>query len=580
MKVIYVGQDTRKRNSLLETEADVITLTGTNWDDFDYKTTFKSYSKIASGSVSLGETKILFPNILVSHVYLDELVELGWDGIFPIPDISYISTPAALSFYEQIDSRLSLETAISVARLLGDASYLSRIAEDDAALQLCKTTGFRMSLQREQGARKAFADGWKLFGKKDISIGNQSFRFMNAKGELQELNLTFSSTKPLPHEINVLIGPNGVGKSQVLHQIVDDWLQLDPSVESNIGFVTRPNFNQVVLVSYSPFEHFPVDTQDDKNRKDHDVYRYFGLRGRKRVLNDSRRGSENIIVSEEFPKANSAQSLVECLAFDQKYGAMSDWSRKLATMETVLKTAFDFDEAAVAVRDVADKEDFFQGKAFGRTARIIEINTVSTEGETREESYIPISSDLADDLKASELRKRIHDRSGVIFLKDGVPIHLSSGQQLFAYLVINILGAIRRNTLIIIDEPELFLHPTLEISFIKMLKEILRSYASKALLATHSLVTVREVPSESVHVFENTKDGIFVKHPPFETFGGDVQRISSYVFGDKSVSKPHETWVRQMILKYGSGREFIKALGKDINEELIVQINAMEIGKW
>jgi hypothetical protein len=209
LKVIYAGQDTKRRNSLLEKEEDVIILIGSNWDDFDYKTTFKSYSKIAGTSVGLGELQILFENIFTSHTYLDELVELGWDGVFPIPNVPYISTPAALSFYEQIDARLGIETAISVARLLGDASYLSRIDEDDAALRLCQMTGFRMSLQREQGARKAFADGWKLFGKKDISIGNQSFRFMSAKGELLELNLTFSSTKPLPHEINVMIGANG-----------------------------------------------------------------------------------------------------------------------------------------------------------------------------------------------------------------------------------------------------------------------------------------------------------------------------------------------------------------------------------
>jgi energy-coupling factor transporter ATP-binding protein EcfA2 len=335
-----------------------------------------------------------------------------------------------------------------------------------------------------------------------------------------------------------------------------------------------------VLVSYSPFEHFPVDTHDDKNRKDHGVYRYFGLRGRKRVLNDSRRGSENIIVSEEFPKANAAQSLVECLAFDQKYGVMTDWSRKLATMEKVLQTAFDFDQAAVAVRDVVHTDEFFQKKPFGIKHALIEVESAGGEDEARKETYIPISSDLVDELKANELRKRIHDRSGVIFLKKGSPIHLSSGQQLFAYLVINILGAIRRNSLILIDEPELFLHPALEIEFIKMLKAILSNYASKALLATHSLITVREVPRESVHVFENTKDGVFVKNPPFETFGGDVQRISSYVFGDKALSKPHETWVRQMLLKYGTGKEFIRALGKDINEELIIQINAMESGKW
>ncbi|MCV5446854.1 hypothetical protein OFN46_35360, partial [Escherichia coli] len=75
--------------------------------------------------------------------------------------------------------------------------------------------------------------------------------------------------------------------------------------------------------------------------------------------------------------------------------------------------------------------------------------------------------------------------------------------------------------------------------------------ASKALLATHSLVTVRELPRHCVHVFERTNDSLFINHPPFETFGGDIQRISSYVFGDKSVSKPFEAWLREKLEEYG-----------------------------
>ena len=167
-----------------------------------------------------------------------------------------------------------------------------------------------------------------------------------------------------------------------------------------------------------------------------------------------------------------------------------------------------------------------------------------------------------------------------MFLKDGEPLHLSSGQRLFSYIVINILGAIRRNSLILVDEPELFLHPTLEIAFIRMLKSILASYGSKALVATHSLVTVREIPRHCVHVFEQTDEGLTIKTPPFETFGGDVQRISSYVFGDKTLSKPYEEWLQIQLKEFGTAAALIEALGDDINEELIIQIHAMERGQW
>ncbi|GER20784.1 hypothetical protein VCH24_58260 [Variovorax boronicumulans] len=44
-----------------------------------------------------------------------------------------------------------------------------------------------------------------------------------------------------------------------------------------------------------------------------------------------------------------------------------------------------------------------------------------------------------------------------------------------------------------------------------MLKSILASYGSKALVATHSLVAVREIPRDCVHVFEQTDEGLVIK---------------------------------------------------------------------
>ena len=59
-----------------------------------------------------------------------------------------------------------------------------------------------------------------------------------------------------------------------------------------------------------------------------------------------------------------------------------------------------------------------------------------------------------------------------------------------------------------------------------------------------------------------------------------MQRISSYVFGDKSVSKPFESWIRQQLKKFGTAERLIEELGDNINEEMIIQISAMGAGKW
>ena len=63
-------------------------------------------------------------------------------------------------------------------------------------------------------------------------------------------------------------------------------------------------------------------------------------------------------------------------------------------------------------------------------------------------------------------------------MKDGNKVDISSGQRLFCYIVLNVVGQIRSDSLIVIDEPELFLHPTLEIEFISLLKKVLEAFNS------------------------------------------------------------------------------------------------------
>ncbi|CPR17593.1 AAA family ATPase [Brenneria goodwinii] len=583
MDIIYVGKDVVKREVVLQSHGDVILLLFDKWDDYDYKTSFPTYCRINGQIVELPTVKILIEDQATSFSYLDSLVSNGWNGIFPIPEVHYVSNPEDITFYEQIDGHLSLEAAVEVAKVLRDASYMVHIAEDEDSLELVQTEGFRKSLQRERGSVKAFLDGWRFLSRQGISIGNLTFRFRTSAGDIQPLKLNFAADTPLPHDINVLIGPNGVGKSRALIQLVEDWLRLDLDEKVETGFEVDPNINQMVVVSYSPFELFPLDSEaTDKKagaeRKDHGVYRYFGLRTYETRKDEAGNEYRVVRLSRRWPNQNAACSLISCLEDDRKYGAIKSWSAKIKTLYSVLGIAIDFDELAVGVSGYGDKKQLFDGELLFNGAIVVVDNRV--DGDGLPDAYIPIRVSRLDEPNTKKLCEFLHHQSGIVFLKGGRPVALSSGQRLFSYIVANIVGAMRRNSLVLIDEPELFLHPTLEIAFIQMLKEILENYGSKALLATHSLVTVRELPRDCVHVFERTEDGVFIKHPPFETFGGDIQRISSYVFGDKSVSKPFEAWLQKKLEEYGSAKALIRALGDNINEEMLIQIHAMAEGKW
>lgn len=582
MDVIYVGKDNVKREAILKSHHTVILLLFDRWDDYDYKTSFPTYCQIDGKEVELPTLKILFKDQMTSFSYLDELVSKGWDGVFPIKDQPYVSNPEDITFYEQIDGHLGLDTAIEVAKILCDASYMAHILEDSDSLELVNSNGFKRSLQRERGSIKAFLDGWRFLNSQRISIEDMIFSLHTSAGDIQPLHLNFAKVTPLPNDINVLIGPNGIGKSQALIQIVSDWLRLNLDEKNEAGFKEDPNINQIIVVSYSPFELFPldskaVDRKSGEKRKDHDIYRYFGLRTY-RDQKDTK--SKKIHLSRQWPHINAAYSLISCLEDDRKYGAIKSWSKKIETLYSVLKIAIDFDDIAIGVAGFENKAQLFDDDAwlFDDSSYVLVDKKISDN--RLPVAYIPIRSTRTNEPDTKKLREYLHTRTGIVFLKGGSPIKLSSGQRLFSYMVTNILGAMRRNSLILIDEPELFLHPTLEIALIQMLKEILSNYGSKALLATHSLVTVRELPRHCVHVFERTNEGLFINHPPFETFGGDIQRISSYVFGDKSISKPFEAWLQDKLEEYGSAKGLIAALGDNINEEMLIQIHAMAEGKW
>jgi ABC-type Mn2+/Zn2+ transport system ATPase subunit len=593
VRVFYVGQNTHKRQALLKRNENLLLLGFDRWDDYDYKTSFPVQCRIEGEDVLTGSIKILFKGEKVSFSYLDNLVAGGWDGEFPVPGASYVSVPAGTTFYELIDGCLDSAATLVVARVLNDASLKRWIDEDPDSLELIESEGFGHSLLRERGAQAAYHTVWKLLSAASINVGDMQFRFLDPQGEHQKLNLGFdSTTRLLPHDIHVLIGPNGVGKSQTLMQMVEHWLDLSAKGDMDVGFSDPPKINQLIVVSYSPFERFPVDTENSVKqsggRQDHDIYRYFGLRGWQSVFDKTGDCQRKIRLSHSRPKINAARSLLACLADDQTYGAIKDWSAKVATMQRVLSTAIDFDCAAVAVDPTIKLSALFHCDSLFFLDKEIHDDDVvmvlraetGDAGGSPERVLIPIASDRIDALNSEVLASSILAEKGIFFLKNGEIVELSSGQRLFSYIVINILGAIRRNSLILIDEPELFLHPTLEIAFISMLKDLLISYRSKALLATHSLVTVRELPRSCVHVYEKEEGELFINHPPFETFGGDMQRISSYAFGDKSVSKSFEAWIRQQLKEFGTAASLIEALGDDINEEMIIQISAMGAGKW
>jgi len=417
---------------------------------------------------------------------------------------------------------------------------------------------FSISPLREAGARKAYQDGWKLFSDAQSGINDFTLNTIRKDGLVEPVSFKFNSVL-LPYDINVLIGENGIGKSYTLKSLVEYWLGVDRGSKTELDkinhnpFDNYPNISKLILISYSPFEEFTIDLSET-NLKDKDAYRYFGFR----KIVDDQDGNQRIGISRNLPASDSVSSILKSLYDDNKFGELPNWTNKFDTILSVLSSAIEFEFVAFKIiegYELFDQIPEFSGFILGKDRKYLKVN----------ESLIKKINEWN-----IELKDCIQFESGAVFINNNETIEISSGQRLFCYIVVNVVGQIRKDSLVVIDEPELFLHPSLEIVFIELLKKVLKSFSSKAVLATHSLAITREVPAKCVHVYRKRSGIVEVEHPPFETFGGDMQRISSYVFGDNSITKPFDSWIQEQLKIYADPQDIIKKLGDELNEEMLI----------
>lgn len=561
MKVFYQkGSNWRATPAKLPSENTMLSLSFNNWDDYGVSTTLNAVLYIDGKNFLEFELKLLIENDNYSPKKLNELREAEWDGFFPIPKFNYVSVPSDIDFYSALIAKIGINETKNVLSRIRDAGYLKNILKDPKAISLIEHDDFSTSPLREAGARKAYKDGWKLFNEEQSTIQDFTLNTIRRDGIVEPISFKFNS-ELLPYEINVLIGENGIGKSYTLKSLVEYWLGVEQGSKTSLEKINHrpfdhyPNIAKLILISYSPFEEFTIDLSGT-DLKDKDAYRYFGFR----KLVDGPNGNQRIGISRNLPAIDSVSSIIKSLYDDMKFGDLPTWTKKFETILSVLKPTIGFDFIAFEIlkdSDLLERIPDFTDHITGEERKHLRIN----------EHVIETINDWNINIDDC-----INIESGVIFIKENLTVELSSGQRLFCYIVINVVGQIKKDSLIIIDEPELFLHPTLEIEFIELLKKVLKAFTSKAILATHSLSITREVPSKCVHVYRKQNQTVEVEHPPFETFGGDMQRISSYVFGDNLITKPFDNWINEQVSIHADPLEIINKLGKELNEELIIKL--------
>ena len=78
--------------------------------------------------------------------------------------------------------------------------------------------------------------------------------------------------------------------------------------------------------------------------------------------------------------------------------------------------------------------------------------------------------------------------------------HLGAGQKTALTVLTRVLAALRNGALVLFDEPELNLHPSLLAAVLRVLHDWLDRFDGYGIIATHSPIGLQEIPGRNVRV--------------------------------------------------------------------------------
>ncbi|WP_328764327.1 AAA family ATPase [Streptomyces sp. NBC_00272] len=454
------------------TRPGIASLGDDNWDDYGFKTVFHLRCHNGSRGISVGAVKIGSFGMAHGRTSLPTSFEVLEPGFF--------SLGMDESYYATLRDEFDDETRLAIFSGLRDAAYDAELfeqARNEPVMRDSLLRGADADTVRTQYRR--IAQGGPTLSRFHIRYRKEA---SSGSAPTLTLELKVDPDKNPPSNIHAVIGSNGVGKTQLLHDIAQTTLtprsrRRHSSLEDMLDHRQQP-FTNVVYVSFSAFDaRGPHQVSRAINQVGDRVdYQYVGLKK------------------------------------DEGEGAKDPSDLRSEFAECVRRCVEDHPAKARRWRDVLTKleetDPLFEDLEITRLAR--------SQGQ-------PAPGYVFDGLSLEP----VEDRPDPEQLFDG----LSSGHKIVLLTLARLVQHTTERTLVLIDEPEGHLHPPLLSTFVRTLSELLRDRNGIAIIATHSPVVLQETPREAVWALRRVGDDIRVDHPEIETFGENVGVITREIFG-------------------------------------------------
>lgn len=381
---------------------------------------------------------------------------------------------------------------------------------------------------------------------------------------------------------SVIIGCNGVGKSTLLKEMVDFFVDLHAYINNfkqKISSANKARFKGVkyhidgvccevirigrtfltkidnkflaskklrvptiVACNFGAFDKFPVQKVNGSSQTRYDVpyYKYVGAHVNGNMISSSAIAFRLLFALKENMDDRQRQnlsSILDFIGYDHtitlNYSIVLKSKKNGSVYDHVLQHVQKDKEYSKLTSEqrsnkVRELYDFYKNKEFAKQP------TCNYDIDIDQNS-LAANDDLNYIYKLKQYD--LVQAASVVFYKNGKQIaseEMSSGEFAMLSMVLSIsTAASDLHTLILIDEPELSLHPNWQMTIIDNLDRALKNQVCHLLIATHSHMLVSDLPMNrsSVSQWEKDKDGNLIANRIEEnTYGWSAEEVLLKVF--------------------------------------------------
>lgn len=509
------------------------------WNDYGRNFFAKLIIKTTAQNCLVIHLRMMFEGANRSETIFNEMFNQEGE-LFTIDRINrqFISLIPEVEGYRKVIKTLGFDVGISALRKLRDAVILRIEGEDEEGLRLFASEDFHFGALRDDSAYAALQRGSRFFRRAqietldDAAINLIFTTHLKCSDNRYTLPLYFAQNKIFRNRISVLIGRNGVGKTQLLKSMVDGLCINDNQKQNKSRFFPTFRPTRVLVFSSVYSDYFPKSIGSW-----HGIdYEYF-------PITYQRSGALDPVLS----------ALVSCKkAYSQLIFGLDKEKSRLDVIQESLITIGIWHKLYFPLRGRKEGDEL--------------PNVLKVGGK----SYFRVGEWLNERNLIRLVQQIDWTRSLVIFNEENEPRDLSSGEYAMLRFAALAAASIEQGSLLLFDEPETHLHPNFVSDLMEILDNLLQSTKSVAIIATHSAYVVREVPRDRVNILTLENKTVRIDSPRLQTFGATVDTISQFVFGDTNISHQYQKTLTQWAEKFG--RELgiegvIQQFGQEFNSE-------------